>query len=191
MVILSKKQNIFFIFALSAIMWVTRGHHLASLAHLPDASWAIFFVAGFYFSSFAVIALFLAQAFLIDYIVVTQLGIGQSCYTIAYSFVLPAYLSMWFGGRWLANRYTVNIVGFRNFLISALLGIVVCELISSGSYYFINVPVNASFTEFMGRIIQYLPYAVEITFAYLVTALVIHLLVFIVPEKLTISNETK
>ena len=78
MVSLSKKQNAFLIFALSAIMWLTRGHHMASLAHLPDASWAIFFIVGFYFSSFAVVGLFLAQAFLIDYLVVTQMGIGLS-----------------------------------------------------------------------------------------------------------------
>ena len=64
---LSKNQNIALIFMLSAIMWLTRGHHFASLSQLPDASWAIFFIAGFYFSSFAVIGLILAQAFLIDY----------------------------------------------------------------------------------------------------------------------------
>ena len=85
---LSKNQNIALIFVLSAIMWLTRGHHFASLSQLPDASWPIFFIVGFYFSSFDVIALFLDQAFLIDYLALTQLG-------ITYPFLLPAYLSLW------------------------------------------------------------------------------------------------
>jgi hypothetical protein len=150
---------------------------MASLAHLPDASWAIFFIVGFYFSSVSVIALFLAQAFLIDYLVVSQLGIGQACYTIAYPFLLPAYLSMWIAGRWLAKRYALNLRALKDFLMAALIGTIACELISSGSYYVVNVPGQASFSEFAGRIMQFLPYALEITFAYLLVALVAHLVV--------------
>jgi len=189
MVSLSKKQNAFLIFALSAIMWLTRGHHMASLAHLPDASWAIFFIVGFYFSSFAVVGLFLAQAFLIDYLVVTQMGIGQSCFTVAYSFLLPAYLSLWFAGRWLEKHYVLNLSSFKNFLFSAIAGTIVCELISSGSYYFFNVPGQASFAEFAGRIIQYLPYALEITMGYLFVALVAHLVVVASASKVALSNK--
>lgn len=188
MVSLSKKQNVFLIFVLSAIMWLTRGHHMASLSHMPDASWAIFFIVGFYFSSFAVISLFLIQAFLIDYLVVTQLGIGQSCFTVAYSFLLPAYLSLWFAGRLLAKNYALNLNSFKNFLFAAVCGTIVCELISSGSYYFINVPGSATLTEFAGRIIQYLPYALEITMSYLFVALVSHLVVIAVANRVALSN---
>jgi hypothetical protein len=150
---LSKNQNIALVFVLSAIMWLTRGHHMASFSQLPDASWAIFFIVGFYFSSFAVIALFLAQAFLIDYLALTQLGIGESCFTLSYSFLLPAYLSLWFGGRWLTEHASLNITSFKNFLLASVVGTIVCELISSGSFYLINVPGQASLTEFAGRIV--------------------------------------
>lgn len=188
---LSKRQNIFLIFALSAIMWLTRGHHVASLAHLPDASWAIFFIVGFYCSSFAVIALFLAQAFLIDYLALTQLGIGESCFTLAYSFLLPAYLSMWFAGKWLAKRYSLNLSGFKNFTLAAITGIIVCELISSGSYYFINVPGAASIGEFMGRLALYLPFALMITMSYLLVALVAHLVIVAAAHKATPPSKIK
>lgn len=188
---LSKRQNIFLIFALSAIMWLTRGHHMASLAYLPDASWAIFFIVGFYFSSFAVIALFLAQAFLIDYLALTQLGIGESCFTLAYSFLLPAYLSLWFAGKWLAKRYSLNLSGFKNFALAAISGIIVCELISSGSYYFINVPGAASISEFMGRLALYLPFALMITMSYLLVALVAHLVIVAAAHKATPPSKIK
>jgi len=175
MVSLSKRQNIFLVFALSAVMWLTRGHHVASLAHLPDASWAIFFIVGFYCSSFAVIALFLAQAFFIDYLALTQLGLGESCFTLAYSFLLPAYLSLWFAGKYLSKRAELSLTGFKSFMIAAVSGIMVCELISSGSFYFINVPGTASLGEFMGRFAQYLPHALMFTMSYLLVALVAHL----------------
>jgi len=188
MMSLSKKQNALLVFVLSAIMWLTRGHHMASLAHLPDASWAIFLIAGFYFSSFAVIALFLAQAFLVDYLVVTQLGIGQSCFTVAYSFLLPSYLSLWFAGRWLSKHYALNLSTFKNFLLAGLFGTIICELISSGSYYFINVPGQASFAGFVSRIIQYLPYALEITMGYLLIALAMHLVAISVASRVVLSS---
>lgn len=188
---LSKRQNVFLIFVLSAIMWLTRGHHMASLAYLPDASWAIFFIVGFYFSSFAVIALFLAQAFLIDYLVLTQLGIGQSCFTLAYSFLLPAYLSLWFAGKWLSKRYALNLSGFKNFALAAISGVIVCELISSGSYYFMNVPGTASIGEFMSRLALYLPFALMITMSYLVVALVAHLVIVAAAHKATPPSKIK
>ena len=172
-------------------MWLTRGHHMASLTHLPDASWAIFFIVGFYFSSFAIIALFLAQAFLIDYLVLTQLGIGQSCFTIAYSFLLPAYPSLWFAGKWISRRYTLNLAGFKNLILSAVSGIIICELISSGSYYFINVPGTASVGEFMGRLALYLPQALVITMSYLIVALVTHLVMIAAAHKATSPSKIK
>ena len=185
---LSKKQSWILAFALSAIMWVTRGHHTASIAHLPDASWAIFFAVGVYFSGFAMIALFLVQACLIDYLVVTQLGIGESCFTIAYPFLIPAYLSMWVAGKWLSNHCALNVGSLRNFLVAAFSGTVVCELISSGSYYAFNVPQSASLGEFLARFAQYLPNALSITFGYLLVALVAHLVVSVISEKMALSN---
>jgi hypothetical protein len=188
---LSKNQNIALIFMFSAIMWLTRGHHFASLSQLPDASWAIFFIVGFYFSSFAVIALFLAQAFLIDYLALTQLGIGESCFTLSYSFLLPAYLSLWLAGRWLAKNASINITSFKNFLLASVVGTIVCELISSGSFYLINVPGQASLTEFAGRIVEYLPYALEITLGYLLVALVAHLVIISIASRVVAVNKIK
>jgi hypothetical protein len=80
-------------------------------------------------------------------------------------------------GRWLVKHASLNITSFKNFLLASVLGTIVCELISSGSYYFINVPGQASMTEFAGRIVKYLPYALEITLSYLLVTLVAHLVI--------------
>src|SRR5690554_3136356 len=36
------------VLGLAVLMAATRSHHFASVTHLPDASWAVFFLAGFY-----------------------------------------------------------------------------------------------------------------------------------------------
>lgn len=174
---LSKKQNYLILFFLSSLMLITRGRHMATVSQLPDASWAIFFVIGFYFSNFLIIIAFLAQAFLIDYVVVTQMGIGQSCYTLAYVFLVPAYLSIWFSGRLLKNQFDLNIKFLKDFLIYAISGTIFCELISSGSFYFINFYEKASILEFSQRFIQFFPNSLRITLTYLVIALVFHLVI--------------
>ena len=87
------------------------------------------------------------------------------------------------------KHYVLNLSSFKNFLFSAIAGTIVCELISSGSYYFFNVPGQASFAEFAGRIIQYLPYALEITMGYLFVALVAHLVVVASASKVALSNK--
>ncbi len=46
MLILSKQTQIVIGLVLVLLMAVTRGHHFATLNHLPGASWAVFFLAG-------------------------------------------------------------------------------------------------------------------------------------------------
>ncbi len=87
---LSKRNTAILAVALSALMWATRGQHVATLTHLPDASWAIFFLLGFYFRRSVMLPLFLAQAALVDYLAITQFGASDYCVTAAYGFLLPA-----------------------------------------------------------------------------------------------------
>ena len=87
---LSKSSTLALTVALSVVMWITRGHHVATLTHLPDASWAIFFLLGVYFRQRMLLPLFLAQAAAVDYLSVTHLGVDDYCVTSAYVFLLPA-----------------------------------------------------------------------------------------------------
>jgi hypothetical protein len=80
---------------------------------------------------------------------------------------------------------------FKHFVFAAVSGIIVCEFISSGSYYFINVPGTASIGEFMGRIALYLPHALAITMSYLFVALVAHLVVIAAAQKIATPSKIK
>jgi len=134
-----QRAGIFAILAL--VMAATRVNHFAAL---PDASWAVFFVAGFYLRGSVrwAFPLLIALAVLVDFIVITGQGMNfwsHYCVSIAYWFLLPAYLSLWLAGSWLRSRYTG--LGLREFgllAVSLLAAVSVCYVLSNGSYYWLS-----------------------------------------------------
>jgi hypothetical protein len=175
---LTRRNALILAVALSAIMWLTRGNHFASPVHLPDASWAIFFLAGFYFRQRAVLALFLVQAALVDCLVTTQFGVSNYCVTPAYIFLLPAYSALWLTGHWFAAHYRLNMRSLPYFAAAALAGTAACELVSSGSFYFLGGRfAETSLGEFATRLVEYFPADLGGAALYLGCATAIHLLI--------------
>jgi hypothetical protein len=136
------RAGIFAILAL--IMLATRIHHFDML---PDASWAVFFVAGFYLRGSArwAFALLIALAVLIDFCVIAGQGgdfWSHYCVSPAYWFLGPSYAALWAGGAWLRARYTglhARELGLA--AGSVLVAASVCYLISNGSFYWISASV--------------------------------------------------
>jgi len=174
---LTKRNSVIAAVALSLAMWATRGHHVATLTHLPDASWAIFFLAGFYFRSRLLLPAFLAQAAVIDYLAITQFGVNDYCVTPAYAFLLPAYSAMWIAGRWCAVHCRSGLRSLPLFGAAALAGSAACELISSGSFYFLGGrSADAGLAEFARMLAQYFPADLANVALYLGAAALIHAL---------------
>ncbi len=161
---------------LSALMWATRGNHFISPAHLPDASWAIFFVLGVYFRRRMLLPLFLAQAALIDWLAITQFGASDFCVTPAYIFLVPAYAALWLAGRWSARHLEVGARSLPAFAAAAFAGTLACELISSGSFYFLGGRfAETSLREFGVRLVEFFPANLGAAALYLGCAALIHL----------------
>ena len=169
----------FGIFALLAVvMLATRVNHFSAL---PDASWAVFFIAGFYLRDGYrwVFPALMALAVAIDYAVISGQGIAffsHYCVSTAYLFLLPAYAAPWLGGSWLRRHY--DGLGARELGLlagSCLVAASVCFLLSNGSFYWIsaNVPVRSfsGWIENMGD--WYLPY-LWTTLVYVGIAAVLH-----------------
>ena len=156
-------------------MIFTRTH---MINHVQDASWAIFFLLGFYIRKAVAFPLFWLVAFAVDLIVIESQG-GQSyCFTVSYPFLIPAYASLWFAGRLFAKNYSENLRGLLYFTGVAVVGIVACEMFSSGGFYFFSgrfADVNVS--DFVTRLATYLPMSMKITLLYLAIAAVIHIAV--------------
>jgi hypothetical protein len=162
---------------LALLMLATRGHHDFTPVHLPDASWAIFFLAGLYLpwrSAFA--ALFLLAACM-DYVAITWGGVSSFCVTNAYLFLVPAYAALWFAGRSYRSHTELGRRDLIPLALLALVGTLGCELISSGGFYFFSGRfVDPTLSEFAGRLAQYLPTNLRVVALYLGLTAVVHVL---------------
>jgi hypothetical protein len=135
----SQRAGIFLILAF--VMTATRVNHFAAL---PDASWAVFFAAGFYLRGSArwAFPLLMALAVLIDFFVITGQGIdfwSHYCVSIAYWFLVLAYLALWAGGSLMRKMYRG--LGIRELGLLgafAIVAMTVSYAISNGSYYWLS-----------------------------------------------------
>ena len=143
---LSTKQTVAVAVVFSLVLWATRGQHVASLFGLPDATWAISFMVGFLFGPL-LFAIVLAQAFLIDY-----LSMGSHLFNLAYLALLPAYLALYFAGKWFRGQYNKQGFALGALALSFVGSVAICEFISSGSFYFQKSMASMSgFVELFGQ----------------------------------------
>ena len=163
--------------ALALLMAATRGHHFGTLEHLPSASWAVFFLAGFSLSSRWVFPALLAEAALLDFAAITWGGVDGFCVSPAYGFLVPAYGVLWGAGRWYAARHQEKIVTLLPLAGSLVLGTALCEVISSGGFYFFSGRFEVtSLEQFVPRIGAYYPGAFSSVLFYVAIAGAIHTL---------------
>ena len=126
--------------ALALVMAATRVH--LSLFHhdIWDASWGVFFLAGFWLRGTGrwAFPLLMAEAVLVDYLVISRMGLSfwdHYCVSLGYWFLIPAYGSLWIGGSWLARHQRGNTLATLGMALAALLASEnACYLISNGSF---------------------------------------------------------
>ena len=126
---------------LAALMAATRMNHFGAI---PDASWAVFFIAGFYLRGsvrWAFPAL-MAVAVAVDYAVISASGLSfwsHYCVSPGYWFLVPAHLSMWLGGSLLRRQYRAG-----SATTLALLAVLVfasaaaCHFFAQGGFYWLS-----------------------------------------------------
>ena len=146
------------ILVLSALMLITRGSHFSGINALPEASWMIFMVAGTLLPAWS-FAWFMSLAVGIDAYAFTFGGVPGTCFSIAYGMLIPAYFSMWMAGRLAKPYFTGSLSGSALFFGFAMAGTLVCELISSGSFYLWSGNFEPTFAEFISRELAYAPAA--------------------------------
>ncbi len=138
---LTTRSRLAIFLGLGALMAATRLNHFGAI---PDASWAVFFIAGFYLRGsvrWAFPAL-MAIAVAVDYAVITA-G-GQSfwshyCVSPGYWFLVPAHLSMWAGGSLLRRHHGAG--SFKTLgllLVSVFASTAACHLFAQGGFYWLS-----------------------------------------------------
>lgn len=83
---------------LALAMFVTRIGHFGEYGGPPDASWAVFFLAGLWLRDLRAFPAFFALGWVAD-LVAFGLGTPTLCYSPAYLFLIPAYGLLWWAGH--------------------------------------------------------------------------------------------
>lgn len=164
--------------ALTALMAATRMHHFASPLHLPDASLAVFLLAGFFIASPLLFAGLLIEAGMLDYVAITQLGVNDYCVTPAYWFLIPTYAVLWYAGRHYGSIHRHSLRSLGMFAAVSFAAVSAAFLISNGSFYvFSGYFAEMGLTEYAGRIAQFYGQYLGGAAMYLVPAALLYALV--------------
>jgi len=151
-------QRLGILLVLALVMAATRIHHsfLHHFDALPDASWGVFFLAGFWLRGSArwAFPLLMVEAVLVDYVVITNQGLdfwSHYCVSVAYWFLIPSYFSLWLGGSLLAKYQrglSLSTLGMA--VLALLVSVTVCYLISNGSFFWLSASVPTATRNFSG-----------------------------------------
>lgn len=161
---------------LALLMLATRFHHFGSALSLPDASLAIFFIAGVYLRPAWVFGLFITEAGIIDY-VATANGVDGWCMSPAYVFLIPTYACLWFAGRGYARRHCDTWRTLIPLTGALLLSTSIAFLISNASFYLLSGHFpEMRWTEYALRVAQYFPPYLGSAFLYAAEAALLHTL---------------
>lgn len=135
------------VFVLSLLVLLMAGTRINHFAPVPDASWAVFFIGGFYLRSWArwAFPLLMALAVVVDWAVISSQGMSfwqHYCVSAAYWMLVPAYFAMWAGGMLLRRHYKRASWQSLGMLAATLVGsVALCHLIAQGSFYWISASV--------------------------------------------------
>ncbi len=140
-------SRLFILFVLALLMAASRAHVFDHFSP-PDASWAVFFIAGFHLRGWGrwVFPGLMALAVGVDWWVITGQGIdfwNHYCVSAAYWFLVPAYAAMWAGGAWLRRRYTgASWEALGRLAAAFVLSVLACHLLAQGSFYWLSDSVT-------------------------------------------------
>lgn len=163
---------------LMLLMILTRSSHTATAIDLPDASWAVFFLGGFYLMSVRLFPLFMLVAWLTDLGAVSVGGVDDSCLTPAYFALVPAYGALWLAGMWYGHVHRDRLSTLLPLLGIFLVGVGLCEIFSSGGFYVFSGSFQSlSWTEYAQRTVKYFPSFVSSALMYLLVAVCVHFFV--------------
>lgn len=154
---------------LMAFMAATRFHHFGDALHLPDASWALFFIAGFYLRPAWFLALLL-EAVAIDAAAIGWMGVSAYCLTPAYAGLQLAHAALWLGGRWLARDAAP-----ARLMAASVGATAVAFVVSNSAFYWLGGQVAApNLAQFVQTFADYAPRFFASTLMYLGLAALAH-----------------
>lgn len=156
--------------ALMTLMAATRFHHFGTPFALPDASLAVFFLAGLWLGGRYLFAALLMEAGLIDYLAITQMGVSDFCISPAYIFLIPTYAAMWLCGKWCAKQQGLSIASVAFQFMALVISTSTAFLLSNGSFFLLSDKnTDSSWEHYVDGFALYYPSYMSSTLIYVVS----------------------
>ena len=152
---------------LAVLMAVTRIHHFGVGTIAPDASTAVFFLAGLLLASPHWFVAFSLLAIALDGVALGLVGVADACMTVGYWLLFAGYFALWYAGRLGRRMAKLDLFRAAKLLGLAAGGVVVFFVLSNLGYYF-----GGGFDESMGgaeyvrRVGRYFPAFLIATLVY-------------------------
>ncbi len=175
-----QNRTIWIVTALVSLMAMTRYNHFGSSVGLPDASYAVFFLGGLFLGrlrgGIVLLALLLVEAALVDYYAINFREVSTWCVTSAYGFLMVAYASLWFIGRWYSPRHDLTGKGLLGLLVVAIAAGSLAFVIANVSFYLLAGYFGSmSAAEYISRVAQYYGSYVEVAVIYIGCAIIVQM----------------
>lgn len=152
---------------LTVAMAVTRIEHFGLSRVVPDASTAIFFLAGLLIANPLWLVAFLAEACALDFAAIEAVGVDPVCVTFGYFMMIPAYAALWYAPRALRNDFAPGVLGFGKLALACVAGLATFFVLSNIGYYFGGgFSTSLGVAEFAQRVSKYFPYYLTSTLVY-------------------------
>jgi hypothetical protein len=162
---LSARQQCLIIVILTVLMAATRIEHFGKF--VPDASTAIFFIAGFLIGSPLWLFAFLAEAMALDVAAIKIVGVDSVCVTLGYCMMVPAYASLWLAPRLVRESFNFDFLCFGKLVFACVGGTAAFFLFSNIGYYIGGgFDATIGFVEYASRVARYFPYYLGVTVFY-------------------------
>jgi hypothetical protein len=174
MFLLDAKAERIVVFLLAVLMAATRIHHFGVGTIAPDASTAVFFLAGLLLANPLWFVLFSLEAIALDAVALGVMGVADACMTVGYWLLFAGYGALWYAGRLARATERLDLLQAGKVLLFAAIGVTVFFLLSNVGYYY-----GGGFSESMGaaeyasRVIRYFPMYLTSTVLYVAAGIAV------------------
>jgi hypothetical protein len=162
---------------LALLLAATRVYHFGAASIAPDASTAVFFLAGLSLASPWWLLVFLAAAVALDVFAIGVAGVADACISGGYVLLAPAYGVLWLAGRLMRGTERLDLLAAGKFVCAITGGVAAFFLISNVGYFFGSEFGALGVAEYTRRVMRYFPHYELITLFYAGAWIVAHALI--------------
>jgi hypothetical protein len=152
---------------LAALMAATRIHHFGVGSIAPDASTAVFFLAGLFLGSPWWFAAFAIEAVILDAAALGVVGVADACMTLGYWTLFAGYLVLWYAGALGRRAKRIGVFELARLVCLVSGGVALFFVLSNAGYYFGGgYDQSMGAAEYISRVSRYFSFYLTVTLVY-------------------------